>query len=159
MEAIQEQLKKYNIQQIQRLLGGSENPVTLTYLSKVRKLPISVPIWTFFYENKFYCFAGNKSKKVQAIRSGNTDVFLLIINRKAYPNPESEFIPYLGIVGEARICTHLDNPKTAWIHQRLLLKYDPHLSQGWIRELYNKIELRPEEDWLIEIVACNYFSY
>lgn len=159
VEVIQEQLKKYDVVQIENLLRGSKNPVTLTYLSKVKNIPVTVPIWTFFYENKFYCFTGGKSKKVQAIRSGNTAVSLLIIDRKFYPHPESDFMPYLGIMGEARICTYLDNPKTAWIHQQLLLKYDPNLSQEWIRELYDKVEGRPEEDWLIEITPTDYFSY
>lgn len=158
VESIQDQLKRYDMDQIRNLLRQSENPVALTYLSKSANNLVTIPIWTYFYGDKFFCFAGGKSKKVQAIKSGNTSVSLLIINRKFYPHPEPAFIPYLGIIGEARICTQLDTPKTAWIHQQLLLKYDPDLSQEWIRDLYHKIEANPEDDWLIEINPKKYYS-
>ena len=158
MELILEQLMKYNIVEIKNLVKKSKNPVTLTFLSKSTNKPVTLPIWTYFFDNKFYCFTGGKSKKVQAIKSGNKDVSLLIINRKYYPHPESDFIPYLGITGEAKICSYLDNPKIAWIHQQLLLKYDPGLSQEWIKKLYNKIESKREEDWLIEIKPNQYYS-
>ncbi|MFX0114290.1 MAG: hypothetical protein ACFFB3_07070 [Candidatus Hodarchaeota archaeon] len=156
MELIQ--IKNYSLNQIQNLINDPNNPVTFTYVSKSTKKAATIPIWTYYYEKKFYCFAGGNSKKVQAIKAGNKDIVLLIINREYYPHPESEFIPYLGVMGEARICTHLDNPKTAWIHQQLLLKYDPELSQGWIRELFNKIDSKPEKDWLIEIIPQMYYS-
>jgi hypothetical protein len=158
MEIIQEQIKKHNTIEIQNLLKKSRNPVALTYLSKSNNKPVTLPIWTYFYNNKFYCFAGGKSKKVKAIKSGNTEISLLIINREYYPHPNSDYIPYLGITGEAKICTYLDNPKTAWIHQQLLLKYDPDLSQKWIKDLYRKIELKPEDDWLIEITPTKYYT-
>lgn len=157
-EHISKQLKKYDESQIKNLLGNSENPVTISYISKFSNDLVTIPIWTYFFESKYYCFASRKSKKVQSIEIGNTDVSLLIINRQYYPHPESNIIPYLGIRGEVKLSFHSDNPKIAWIHQELLLKYDPKLSQGWIKELYNKIELKPEEDWLIEITPQHYYT-
>ncbi|MHA1990138.1 MAG: hypothetical protein ACW981_01315 [Candidatus Hodarchaeales archaeon] len=153
------QIKNYPKNSALELIEIPENPVAYTFITETSNKPITIPIWTFFYQNKFYCFAGDKSKKVQSIKSGNTDVSLLIINKSFFPHPESDIIPYLGISGSARICTFSDNPKTAWIHQQLLLKYDPELSQKWIKDLHEKIESKPEEDWLIEIKPQRYYTY
>jgi hypothetical protein len=153
------QIKNYSKESILKLIKGSENPVTFTFITKSSNKPITIPIWTFFHENKFYCFAGGKSKKVQSIKSGNTDVSLLIINRNFFPHPDSKFLPYLGLSGYAEISTNSDNPKIAWIHQQLLLKYDPDLSQKWIRDLHEKISSKPEETWLLEISPVKYYSY
>ncbi|MHA2101321.1 MAG: hypothetical protein ACW99A_21905 [Candidatus Kariarchaeaceae archaeon] len=136
-----------------------DNPVSLTYLSKTDNKPITIPIWTLFYENKFFCFASRNSKKVLAIESGNSEVSLLIINKQLFPHLDSNNIPYLGINGNARLCFYSDNPNIPQIHQQLLWKYDPELSKGWIKDLYKKIESDLENNWLIEITPYNYFSY
>lgn len=104
-------LNKYDPSQIQQLLDDSNNPVTLSYISIATKNPVSVPVWTYYFENKFYIFAGKKSKKAQAIEAGNIDVSLLIISQKFYPHPVTENIPFLGVNAVARIVTHSNNPK------------------------------------------------
>ena len=153
-----DQVRNYSKESILDLISNQENPVSLTFISISSNKPISIPIWTYFHEDKFYCFASGSSKKVQSIKTGNNIISLLIINKNFYPHPESGIIPFLGISGKAKICTSSDNPETALIHQKLLLKYDPDLSQGWIRDLYNKIKANPKDDWLIEIYPERYYS-
>ncbi|MFW9820840.1 MAG: hypothetical protein ACFFE5_14625, partial [Candidatus Thorarchaeota archaeon] len=92
--AIQKQLKKYDLSQIQDLVTKPKNYVTLPYLSKKTQKPITLPIWTYFYGDKFYCFASGNSKKVKAIKAGNTTITLLIINKNFYPHLYSHKISF-----------------------------------------------------------------
>jgi len=151
-------LNKYDPSQIQQLLDNSNNPVTLSYISVATKNPVSVPVWTFCFENKFYIFAGKKSKKVQAIEAGNNNISLVIINKEFYPHPVTENIPYLGVNAVATIITYNDNPNVVWLHQQLLVKYDTDLSYDWIKKLYQKLEAKPEAVWLIEVNPVSFYS-
>ncbi|OLS25903.1 MAG: hypothetical protein HeimC3_11770 [Candidatus Heimdallarchaeota archaeon LC_3] len=151
-------LNKFDGDQVKDLISNINNPVTLAYLSKFKNNPITVPIWIYTYNNKFYIFTGKKSRKVQSIEFGNVDISLLIINRKFYPHPESDTIPYIGINGVAKIAYYKENPNLLIIYQKILLKYDENLSQGWIKELYEKIENNPSDVWLIEINPTSFYS-
>jgi nitroimidazol reductase NimA-like FMN-containing flavoprotein (pyridoxamine 5'-phosphate oxidase superfamily) len=159
IKSISLKLNNFSEDQIKEVLSNTSNPITLSYISKYQNKPITVPIWTYIHDNKFYIFTSKKSKKVQSIESGNVDVSILIINKEFYPHPVSKKIPYIGIKGKARIVYYGENQNLVLIHQKLLLKYDKKLSQGWIKELYEKIEKKPKDVWLIEINPMVYYSY
>ena len=152
-------IKNSSEDQIKGIISDKKNPVTLTYVSKFKNKPVTIPIWIYNWENRFYIFGGKKSKKVQSIEFGNTDVSLLIINREFYPHPEPGSIPYIGISGVARIVNYKEKENLPLIHQKLLLKYDKKLEHTWIKDLYEKVEKNSNDVWLIEINPISFYSY
>ena len=159
IKIINSKFKIYDNKQIENLVNDSLNPVVLTFESLLTKKPTSIPIWIILYKTKFYAFASKNSKKVKAIEGGNTEINLLIINKEFYPHPEEGLIPYLGIKGTAVISSYKENKMIPKIHQDLLKKYDENLSIDWVKELYHKLEKKPELTWLIEITPKSYYSY
>lgn len=152
-------LEIYKEEQISEILNRADNPNILTFETKKDKKPITIPIWTFIHDNKFYIFSSKKSKKDKSIEYGNKDVLLLIINTELFLHPKPNHIPYIGIKAKAKIVSHSDNELIPKIHQHLLKKYDPKLSYDWIKKMYNKMNENPEKAWLIEIDPISFYSY
>lgn len=97
-------MNKYKDQDIIDFVNSKNNPVTISFTSPyVDNMIITVPVWTYLDNGKFYLFTGKNSFKVRAIKKGLTNFSLLIIDKDSFPDVYSSKIPYLSISGEARI--------------------------------------------------------
>ena len=153
-------LDKYSDQAINDLVTSNENPVLISFLSPiVKNLVITIPVWTYAFKDKFYIFTGKNSLKVKAIKKGLNYFSLIIVDKNSFPDVYSSDMPYLSISGVAKIVSCSQNTDIPSIHLKILEKYNFDGAPDWISNLISKIQLNPEDTWLIEITPSKAFTF
>ncbi|MHA2363243.1 MAG: hypothetical protein ACXAC7_04750 [Candidatus Hodarchaeales archaeon] len=142
---------KYDEKDIDSFIEDNTNPVLISFMSPKNQLLVTIPVWTIYQDSKFYVFTGKKSLKVRAIKSGNQNFSITIVDKNSFPDVYSSTIPYIAISGIARIQTLANNEKIAEIHLKLLEKYRFEGDPGWVSNLVQQLKNKPEDAWLIEI--------
>ena len=79
------QTDKYSDEVIIEVLNNKENPVVISFISPFDKNHVTVPVWTYFFEQKFYVFTGANSLKIKAIKSGLTNFSIVIVDNNSFP--------------------------------------------------------------------------
>lgn len=150
---------KYSDEVIKNLLNSNENPVVISFIAPVDKNLVTIPVWTIFFDQKFYIFTGAKSLKIKAIKNGLTNFSLAIVDKKSFPDVYSSKMPYLSVSGKAKIVSNSENDNIAQTHIKLLEKYNFKGAPKWIEDLIAKIKKDPESTWLIEITPQKFFIF
>lgn len=151
---------KYSKEMIDDFIKKNENPVIISFYSpKKKETIITVPVWTFYFNQKFYIFTGEKSLKVKAIKLGLNNFSIIIVDKNSFPDVYSSNVPYLSASGKAKIVTFEDDAKVSNIYIKILEKYNYEGAPGWINELLIKTKNKPEESWLIEITPEKYYVF
>lgn len=141
------------------LILKNSNPSVFTYISIKSGYPITIPVWTYHFDNKFYIFTGENSQKAKTIRKGNTQVNLTVINNNSFPAVYGLKVPYISISGDASIVSWNENNRIAGIYISLLEKYNVPNQGSWIHELIQYWKDHPDEAWLIEIRPQKIFYF
>ena len=132
---------KYSDQVINDLINSNENPVLISFLSPIKdNMIITVPVWTFSFEDKFYIFTGKNSLKVKAIQKGFHSFNIIIVDKNSFPDVYSSKMPYLSISGVAKIVYSSENENIPLIHIKILEKYNYENAPEWIDNLISKIQ-------------------
>lgn len=148
----------YKEEYVAALLESNSNPVLISFLSSANDV-ITVPVWTYFYQGKFYLFTGIKSLKVKSIKQGFDRFSLIVVDKNSFPDVYSSQIPYISVSGTARIVSASDNKKIPEIHLKLLEKYNYDGAPEWLPNLIAKIKKEPSKTWLIEIEPSKTFVF
>lgn len=152
--------KKYSKELIDDFISRNENPVIISFNSPLDKNSIiTVPVWTFYYDQKFYFFTEKKSLKVEAIKSGLNNFSLIIVDKNSFPDVYSSKVPYLSVSGDAQLVTYNENNDIPNIAIKILEKYSFKGAPEWLNELLVKNKTEPESSWLIEINPKKYFIF
>ena len=151
---------KFKEQDIIDLVNSNNNPVSISFNSPYDdNLIITVPVWTYFFNEKFYVFTGENSLKVKAIKKGLTNFSLIIIDKNSFPVVYSSKMPYFSISGEATIISQTENSNINEIHIKLLKKYNYEGAPKWLEKMILKLNEGPKNTWLIEIRPKKVFIF
>ena len=160
MEKSLSEIKKYSENDIKNFISRKEHPVLISFNSPSEENQIiTVPVWTYFFEEKFYIFTGDKSLKVKAIKKGLHNFGLIIVDKNSFPDVYSSKIPYISISGLARIVTNKEDTNIPKIYLKLLEKYNYEEAPDWVDNLIIEIKNNPDNTWLIEITPKKYFVF
>ena len=138
-------------------INDINNVITYSFTHPSSKRIVSVPVWAYKHDNKFYIFGGRKSLKCKSIDAGYNKVSLVVVNNKQYPHPDGN-TAYLSISGSVKIVDNKDIDEVLDIHVNLLEKYNEN-GEDWINKLLDKIKLKPDDVWLIEVKPEILYTY
>ena len=151
---------KYSSEAIYQLINNNQNPVLISFISpNPPNNLITIPVWTYFYEDKFYSFTGKNSLKVKAIKKGMNNFSLIVVDKNSFPDVYRSSMPYISVSGQAKIVSYNDNNSIPEIHIKLLEKYAFKGQPAWMNNLIEKIQQDPQDTWLIEITPEKHYEF
>ena len=136
-----------NEEVLEYINSGEMHPTVLSFVDPNTQFHHLLPVWTIFYNEKFYFSTDDFTKKYKVIEKQPTKIGLSIMDRDSYPIAKYGVIPYFYASGTATIRRKEEFQDYTKVIAALYDKFDNAFptresKEKWITDLMTTMESR-----------------